>query len=78
MPWISVLVVLLGAGTLLWLGRWLGRVTATQHRPFVAMQLRYQPVSLLVAIVAVLLVRLLVPDHADYLSAGADQSPTDR
>ena len=41
----------------------------------IALNLRYQPAAFVVAIVAVLLVRVLVPDHADYLRVGDWSAP---
>jgi membrane protease YdiL (CAAX protease family) len=70
MWWLSPIIVCAGAAALLLLGRWLSRTTDGEPDPVVRMQVRYQPAALLVAIAAVLAVRILVPDHADYLAVG--------
>jgi uncharacterized protein len=75
MPWLAPLIVLAGAGALLWLGRRFRDVGAGGRNPYAARAWRYQPAALAVAIIAVLLVRLAVPDHADYLQVGDWSAP---
>jgi len=54
MAWaIAILAVGAGAGGLLALGRWAKASTATAARPYLAMQLRYQPASVLAALALV-------------------------
>lgn len=76
MWWIAPFVVAAGAAALLAMGR--RRVTPGTRNPVVAMNLRYQPAAFAVAIAAVALVRVLVPDHADYLAWGDWERPSDR
>ncbi len=75
MPWLAPLVVLGGAGALLWLGGRFRDVGAGGRNPYAARAWRYQPAAFAVAIIAVLLVRLTVPDHADYLQVGDWSAP---
>ncbi|MEI6362460.1 MAG: CPBP family intramembrane glutamic endopeptidase [Actinomycetes bacterium] len=70
MSWVAPVIVAAGAMILILLGRRLDRTVAGSGNPVVALHVRYQPVALLVALASVGLVRLLVPDHADYLAVG--------
>jgi membrane protease YdiL (CAAX protease family) len=75
MPWATPVIVAAGAVLLIVLGRRLDRGVAGTGNPVVALQLRYQPAALVVALASVGLVRLLVPDHADYLAVGDWSAP---
>jgi membrane protease YdiL (CAAX protease family) len=68
---VVVVVVVTAAAALLGLGR----LTRAPGRTYVSTQVRYQPVALVVAALAVLAVRLLVPGHADYLRVGDWAAP---
>ena len=69
--WVSIAVVAAGACSLVLLGRRF----ADGGRSVVARNMRYQPIALGVAVLAVLAVRLLVPEHADYLAVGDWSAP---
>jgi membrane protease YdiL (CAAX protease family) len=75
MWWAATVVVLLGSASLILLGRRLASATGRSGNSAVALHLRYQPVAFLVALASVCLVRLLVPDHADYLAIGNWSAP---
>ena len=75
MPWLAPLIVLAGAGALLWLGHRFRHVGAGSSNPYAARAWRYQPAALGVAVVAVILVRIAAPDHADYLAVGDWSAP---
>lgn len=70
-----VLVVGLGAGAMLWVGRCFRHSVGWNANPYVARSLRYQPLALLIGLLAVVATQLLVPDHADFLSAGDWSAP---
>jgi uncharacterized protein len=75
MPVVVLPIVVAGAVALLWIGRRLrGRQGATGGG-YVAWSLRYQPLALVIALGAVLVTRLAVPDHADYLAVGDWSAP---
>ena len=75
MSWAAPVIVALGGATLIVLGRRLGAGTAHASNPVISLNLRYQPLAFVVALVAMLLVRVLVPDHADYLKVGDWSAP---
>lgn len=75
MWWAAPVVVAIGGAILIVLGRRLAAAVAGTASPVIALNLRYQPAAFVVAIVAVLLVRVLVPDHADYLRVGDWSAP---
>ncbi len=68
-------VVLAGAVTLILVGRGLSARVASAPNPVVALNVRYQPIALGIAVVAVLVVRALAPDHADFLALGDWSAP---
>lgn len=63
-------IVLAGALVLLWAGRTVGRNTSWLGSAWVGRNLRYQPIALATAVLAVLATRSLVPGHADFLAVG--------
>lgn len=75
MPWLAPFIVVGGAAALLWLGRRFRGAGAGTQDPYAARAWRYQPAALAVAVVAVLLVRIAAPDHADYLQVGDWSAP---
>lgn len=75
MPWLAPVVVLAGAAVLLWLGRATQGAGAGSADPYVARAWRYQPAAFGVAVLAVVLVRVLVPGHGDYLAVGDWSAP---
>jgi membrane protease YdiL (CAAX protease family) len=74
MWWVAPVVVVVGAMGLLTLGRRLEPAHGAANR-IVSLQVRYQPLAFALAVVAVIVVRVLVPDHADYLRAGDWSAP---
>jgi membrane protease YdiL (CAAX protease family) len=68
---VVVIIVALGAMAVLRLGSW----SRGSGRGYVAAQWRYQPAALLVAVIAVALCSLLVPDHANVLRWGTPDAP---
>ena len=68
----TILIVVIAAGALLWLGTWSRR----DDRGYLATQLRYQPLSLIVALVALLAGWLLVPSGPKVLAVGDMSAPT--
>jgi uncharacterized protein len=68
-------VVLASAVALILLGRRLSARVASAPNPAVALNVRYQPIALGVAVLAVLAVRALAPGHADFLAVGDWSAP---
>jgi membrane protease YdiL (CAAX protease family) len=75
MEFIVVLIVALGAAAMLWVGRCFQHVVGWSSNPYVARNLRYQPLALLIGFVAVIATQLLVPGHADFLDIGNWSAP---
>ncbi len=75
MPWATPVIVCLGAVTIIVLGRWIAAATSSARNPVIALNLRYQPLALAVAVIAVIAVDVLVPDHEDFLAVGDWSAP---
>lgn len=75
MAFIVVLVVALGAAALLWVGRCFRHTVGWHANPYIARNLRYQPLALVIALAAVMATQLLVPGHANYFAVGDWSAP---
>ena len=75
MAWIVVPIVLLGAGAMLYVGRCFNTTVGWHRNPWIAKNLRYQPLALIIGFVAVVATQLLVPEHANFMTIGVWDAP---
>ena len=75
MEFIVIPIVAVGAGALLWIGRCFRHTVAWNANPYIARNLRYQPLALIIAIAAVMATEVLVPEHANYFAVGDWSAP---
>lgn len=75
MPLLVLPIVTLGAVALLWAGRRIGAAAPWRGSAWAAKNVRYQPIALGVAVLAVLLTRVVAPTHADFLAVGDWAAP---
>ena len=75
MAWLVVPIVLLGAGAMLYVGRCFNTTVGWHRNPWIAKNLRYQPLALIIGFVAVVATQLLVPEHANFMAIGVWDAP---